>query len=216
MLRFTTRHFAQSLSGLALALLSASAGASGIQALRQFYSDVQAVEARFVQTQYDEGGEQLQQTEGHFKLARPLRFRWEYDKPYSQLLICNGRKFWLYDVDLAQVTLRPAQEALRGAPMRLLSGGAGLEQEFALAEDGKDKGLDWVKLTPRESQADFASVRMGFAGKLPRELELRDNLGQLTRIKLEQATSVRSFPQNTFEFTPPAGVEVVAPEAEAR
>ncbi len=200
--------------GIALMALGASADASGIQALRQFYAEVQAVEARFVQTQYDEGGQQLQQSEGTFKLARPLRFRWEYDKPYSQLLVCNGSKFWLYDVDLAQVTLRPAQEALRGAPMRLLSGGAGLEQEFALAEDGKDKGLQWVKLTPRESQADFASVRMGFAGKLPRELELRDNLGQLTRIKLEHASSVRSFPLSTFEFKPPAGVEVVAPEAE--
>lgn len=201
---------------LLLALSSLAAEASGIQALRQFYAEVQAVEARFVQTQYDEGGQQLQQSEGSFKLARPLRFRWEYDKPYSQLLVCNGSRFWLYDVDLAQVTLRPAQEALRGAPMRLLSGGADLEQEFALAEDGQANGLQWVKLTPRESQADFASVRMGFAGKLPRELELRDNLGQLTRIRLDQANAARGFPPGTFEFKPPAGVEVVAPEAEAR
>lgn len=194
---------------------ASAAQASGVQALRQFYAEVQAVEARFVQTQFDEGGQQLQQSEGSFKLARPLRFRWEYDKPYSQLLVCNGSKFWLYDVDLAQVTLRPAQEALRGAPMRLLSGGAGLEQEFALAEDGNKDGLQWVKLTPRESQADFASVRMGFAGKLPRQLELRDNLGQLTRIRLEQASAARGFAPSTFEFKPPAGVEVVAPEAEA-
>ncbi|MGH8530204.1 MAG: outer membrane lipoprotein chaperone LolA [Nevskiales bacterium] len=200
---------------LPLVLSTANAEAAGIQALRQFYSEVQAVEAKFVQTQYDDAGARLQQSRGSFQLARPLRFRWEYQEPYSQLLVCNGSKFWLYDVDLAQVTLRPAQEALRGAPMRLLSGGVDLEKEFKLEEDGRADGLDWVKLTPRDTQADFASVRMGFADKLPRELELRDNLGQLTRIRLEQAKAVRQFPASTFEFKPPPGVEVVAPEAEA-
>ncbi len=200
---------------LTFALGAVNAEAGGIQSLRRFYSEVPGVEAGFVQTQYDDAGAQLQQSRGSFQLARPLRFRWEYKEPYSQLLVCNGSKFWLYDVDLAQVTLRPAQEALRGAPMRLLSGGVDLEKEFKLEEDGKAGGVDWVKLTPRDKQVDFASVRMGFADRLPREMELRDNLGQLTRIRLEGAKAVAQFPPNTFEFKPPPGVEVVAPEAES-
>lgn len=199
---------------LGSAVQAAADSSGGVQALRRFYAEVHAVEARFVQTQYDEAGKVTQESSGSFKFARPLRFRWEYTQPYSQLLVSNGRKFWLYDADLAQVTLRPAEQALRGAPMRLLAGGANLEKEFLLEEDGKAKGLNWVKLTPHDTQADFAGVRMGFAGKLPRELELRDNLGQVTRIRLEQAAAVKQFPSGIFEFNPPPGVEVVAPDAE--
>ena len=34
------------------------------------------------------------------RFARPGKFRWAYGKPYEQLIVGDGEKFWLYDADL--------------------------------------------------------------------------------------------------------------------
>lgn len=203
-------------SGLALlasaSLLPVAAyAAGGTSALREFYRNYPTIQGRFEQQQYDDAGRELQGARGQFVIARPLRFRWDYEWPYKQTLVSDGKEFRLYDVDLAQVTVRPVQQALRGAPMRLLAEGGGLESEFVLTEEGVKNGLEWVRLIPRAKDSDFSKVRMGFAAGLPRRLELADRLGQTTVIKFIDIGSAK-VDDARFRLQLPAGVEVVGPD----
>lgn len=195
-------------AGLLLAMNLAQA-ADGATELQRFYDRLLDLETRFEQTQYDEAGKVMQVTLGNFSLARPDRFRWEYVTPYMQTMVSDGRTFWFYDVDLAQVTKRRAADALQGTPALLLSGGPALKQQFTLSSQGQKDGQSWVRLVPKSREGDFSEIRLGLSDGLPRTMELRDNLGQFTRIVFSGIRINPGLKPDHFAFKPPAGVEVV-------
>src|SRR5699024_2252985 len=101
---------------LALAWPAWAQAAQAASALQRFYHDVQTLAGHFVQVRRNEQGEILTRSSGRFAIARPHEFRWEYQKPYRQVIVSDGETLWSYDVDLAQVTVRPIDEALQGSP----------------------------------------------------------------------------------------------------
>lgn len=192
------------------------AAGSGVTALREFYRSAPIIEGRFEQQQFDDQAQPLSQSKGDFLIARPLRFRWDYQSPQKQTLVSDGREFRLYDADLAQVTVRPLDDALRGAPLRLLMEGDALEQEFVLENEGPQDGLLWVRLLPRSKQSDFTRVRIGLAEGLPRRLELSDQLGQTTRIRLEELRRPAKVDDSRFTLKLPSNVEIVGGDLPGR
>lgn len=190
-------------------IFSLSAWAQGVEALRGFYSRTQTLHAQFVQKVMDEKGAVTEVMRGQLWLARPMRFRWEYTEPYEQTMVNDGNKLWLYDLDLAQVTVRNAAEALAGAPVWLLNGGPALDEQFTLQSEGTNEGLAWVRMTPRDEGNDFRLARMGLRQGLPEVLELTDALGQKTLIRFEGMSINTAIPDSRFRFKPPAGVEIV-------
>jgi outer membrane lipoprotein carrier protein len=116
---------------------------------------------------------------------------------------------WLYDADLAQVTIRPAAESLAGSPALLLSGQSDLEREYTITDGGDSDGLSWSQLTPKTEDGDFRELHVGIAGgKLVRML-LVDRLGQATRLDFERIERNPRVDAEAFRFTPPPGVDVV-------
>jgi outer membrane lipoprotein carrier protein len=77
--------------------------------------------AEFRQTVTDAQGQQVESASGTVSLSRPGRFRWDYREP-AQVIVSDGTTVWFHDVDLAQVTIRPAAETLVGTPAMLLAG----------------------------------------------------------------------------------------------
>jgi outer membrane lipoprotein carrier protein len=199
----------------ALLLLAAgmAQAADAVAELHRFYGQLRDLETRFEQTQYDETGKVMQVSLGHFSLARPDRFRWEYTTPYTQTMVSDGRTFWFYDVDLAQVTKRRAAEALQGTPALLLSGGPALTQQFTLSAEGQRDNLLWVRMLPKAKEGDFSEVRLGLREGRPLAMELRDNLGQTTVIRFSDLRINPALESGQFTFQVPAGVEVVDVDA---
>jgi outer membrane lipoprotein carrier protein len=194
----------------ALALLvTPVAFAGGIQSLEQFYEQVSSLEARFEQTQVNEDGDVMQQASGIFLLDRPNRFRWEYRKPYEQVIASDGDTFRFYDVDLEQVTIRDVDQSLQATPAVLLAGGASLEDEFSLSAGREDEEIDWVTLTPRSDQSDFRAIRIGLDGQRPVRMELDDQLGQTTRIRFFDIRTNKALGGERFSLAIPDGVEIV-------
>ncbi|MBI3171321.1 MAG: outer membrane lipoprotein chaperone LolA, partial [Hydrocarboniphaga effusa] len=123
-------------------------------ALQSFVNRVESLSAKFEQVQKDERGEVLQVSSGHLWLSRPPAanaaktgmFRWNYEKPYQQLMVCNGETLWLYDPDLAQVTVRPAGAILQGTPAQLLTDRAALAHHFKIEDAGMDGNARRVRL----------------------------------------------------------------------
>ncbi len=141
-------------------------------------------------------------------LARPGRFRWDYREP-AQLIVSDGTTVWLYDADLAQVTVRPAAETLVGTPALLLSGQADLRAEFDVTDGGVADGLAWCLLAPKDAKSDFRELRVGIADGELRRMILVDRLGQTTRLDFDRIERNPRLDPEGFRFSPPPGVDVV-------
>ncbi len=164
--------------------------------------------AEFRQTVTNAGGQLTESAEGTVSLARPGRFRWDYRAP-PQLIVSDGTTVWLYDADLAQVTVRPAAETLVGTPALLLSGQADLRAEFDVADGGTEDGLAWCVLAPKDAQSDFRELRVGIAGGELRRMVLVDRLGQTTRLDFDGIVRNPRLDPKDFTFSPPPGVDVI-------
>ncbi len=198
--------------GLTVAMLtSVEASAAGSsQALQRFVSGVQTLSASFEQVQTDEQGAVLSQRSGIFELSRPGRFRWEYQKPYAQLMISDGRKVYNYEPDLSQVTVRDADEILRGTPAALLAQtGADLGEGFVIEDGGREGKTDLVRLKPRADEGDFRAIEMWLIDGVPHRMRFLDSLGGATDVRFTQVrTGLKPDPAR-FRLVLPKGVEVI-------
>ncbi len=201
------------LACLAASLTNTPVYASGVDDLRAFYKSTRSIQTEFRQLQLDEQGVVTRSQEGRFWLQRPHKLRWVYERPYRQVMVNDGGRFWLYDEDLAQVTVRPSEEALHNAPLLLLSGGPELDVQFEIRSLPSAEGMDWVEIKPRAKEGDFVSARMGLKKGLPATLELADSLGQQTRILFMNIRSNTSIDDKQFRFSVPDGVEVIGMES---
>ena len=195
----------------AMSAISVAHGESGDGAddLRRFLDSTTSLQADFRQSLYAPESDRPQVSEGVLMIKRPGRFRWEYTVPDGQLVVCDGDQVWMFDQDLEQVTVRPVDDTLRGTPAMLLSGQATLDQTFEIVRTYAEDGLDWVELRPLSGSPDFETVRIGLVDGVMARMELRDSLGQMTRIELTAVQVNVSLDDSLFVFVPPAGADVI-------
>ena len=197
---------------LALALAQ-SAGAQpehtnerGAAALQSFLSGVRSLTADFKQELYGADEHLLETQAGKLSLQRPNRFRWTYAKPTELIVVADGKKLWMYDVDLAQVTVSPLDDTVGSSPAMLLSGDRDVRERVrrrgelharrarvgeARAEDGRGRlpvGHDRL----RRHRAAAARAR--------RRAESGD-----AHLARRTSPSIPISPDSVFEFKPPAG-----------
>ncbi|OGT20940.1 MAG: outer membrane lipoprotein carrier protein LolA [Gammaproteobacteria bacterium RBG_16_57_12] len=177
--------------------------------LNRFYAEVKTMQAEFQQRVFDSAGGQMQEARGTFSLQRPGRFRWDYREPYTQLVLADGERLWMYDADLEQVTVKKMQGGLSATPAWLLSGSRPLDEEFTIRSLPERDGLSWVELQPRQASESFDQVRLGFDASHLRALEMVDGLGQTTRLDFSRLSINPKLAPALFTFTPPPGVDVV-------
>ncbi|RMF95144.1 MAG: outer membrane lipoprotein carrier protein LolA [Gammaproteobacteria bacterium] len=192
-----------------LLLCLPAAADDGLQRLEAFIDGTQSLRAAFTQEVIDRDQAVVERASGHFFLARPGRFRWQYEQPFERLIVSDGERVWLYEADLEQVTVRRIGAALGSTPAALLSGSRDVLDAFEVLGTDASDGLAWVTLGPRDSSADFASMRLGFAGADPAVFVLTDRLGQQTRIRFEQVERNPALPAALFTFAVPAGADVI-------
>ncbi len=195
-------------SMLAAAAAAGSARADAVDTLRDFVRDVKSGRADFTQTVSSPDGARRKVSSGSFEFQRPDRFRFAYTKPYEQLIVGDGRKVWIYDADLNQVSVRALSQAIGATPAALLAGAA-LERDFVLQAQPAQDGLDWVQATPRAKDGAFQSMRIGFRGKDLAEVEILDSFGQRSRLQFSRYEANPALPESAFRFVPPKGADVI-------
>jgi outer membrane lipoprotein carrier protein len=186
----------------------AAADERAAERLSTALASLSGLRAEFRQVVTDAEGKRTESAEGSVSLARPGRFRWDYRVP-PQLIVSDGRTVWLYDADLAQVTVRAAADTLSGTPALLLSGEGNLADEFEISDGGQAEGLAWSRLRPRDADGDFSEMSVGIAGGVLRRMTLVDRLGQTTALEFSRVERNPRFDASTFTFVPPPGVDVV-------
>ncbi|MHB1246640.1 MAG: outer membrane lipoprotein chaperone LolA [Sulfuriferula sp.] len=193
----------------ALLIFSASAAASSSDALKAFVADTQTARATFTQTVLDKNGHTRQQSSGTMAFARPGKFRWVYEKPYEQVIVGDGKKIWLYDADLQQVTIKKLGQALGSSPAALLAGSKDIDKFYTITDAGTRDGLEWLDARPKEKDSTFENVRMGFSKNTLVTMQIKDNFGQTTVLKFAGFEHNPVLPASDFHFTPPPGVDVI-------
>lgn len=184
-------------------------GAQASTALLEFSNSMYSFSADFTQTVYDSDSVVLQENQGQVKLLRPGKFRWTYIEPFKQVIVADGLTLWVYDEDIAQVTMRPQADTLGSAPIGLLSGQRAIQNEFDIVDLGTRDGLQWFQLEPLVKDTDFQKVFIALDDNGLRAMELRDSFEQATQIRFQNFLKNVDVPADEFVFTPPDGVDVV-------
>lgn len=182
---------------------------SATERLDKFMKKAKTVEATFTQEVVSEQGKITQTAYGKFYLKRPGKFRWEYESPNPQLIIGDGKKLWVYDKDLEQVTVKPMKKALGSSPAALLMRNQNLHNEFVVLERSPREGMLWVDLRPKKKNGDFKRILIGLDDVGVQAMDLYDNFGQITMIRFQQSSYNKPLKDSLFKFTPPPGADVI-------
>ncbi len=180
------------------------------QDLAIFLNGLNTLQANFVQRLYADTGELVEETEGQMYIQRPNRFHWAYQIPYKQLIIADGKRVWIYDEDLEQVTIKNFGVALGETPALLLSSNQpDVEKNFNIKKLNSQSNYTRLQLDPKTNEAQFVKVILTLDGQQLHGLDLVDNLGQTTTMHFKNMARNKTLDNTLFQFTPPEQVDVI-------
>ena len=180
------------------------------QRLTGLLQKAETLTGRFSQLSLDGTGTQLQETSGEMTLKRPGQFRWHTDEPMEQLLVSDGKKVWLYDPDLEQVTIQSLDQRLTHTPALLLSGDVStISENFEVSHKEAGEVVDFT-LKPKANDTLFDNLRLSFRGGVINDMQLIDSVGQRTNILFHGVKMNQSLKPGLFTFEIPPGTDVIS------
>jgi outer membrane lipoprotein carrier protein len=196
---------------LGLCLVAGNAFAGARDELTRFTAGLKGLEGQFSQQVFDANGRAKESSSGKVAVAAPRQFRWEYVKPFAQLIVADGQKVWVYEPELQQATVRPQGEEEHNSPLVALFDPKRLDQQFDVSEEAAaSDGLQWLTLTPKvDAAANFQMARLGFGPQGLARMQVLDLVGQKTEIRFDGWNRNPAFAAGTFKFVPGKDIDVV-------
>ena len=203
--------------------LTFGAQADSLDSLAQFLKQTRSMRADFVQVvaaPAKEGRPSKPKTSsGSFAFVRPSVFRFDYNKPFVQNIVADGKNLWLFDADLNQVTVRNQAQALGSTPASLIASAndlASLGKEFDLQAAPSEAGVDWVVAKPKVKDSSLQQVRIGLRSEdgqmVLAHLDIVDAFGTRSQIRFDKVdVNPSQLTASQFNFVPPKGADVVRP-----
>lgn len=177
--------------------------------LQEKLNNLTTMTARFKQIVRAEGRE-VSRSRGKMALQRPGRFRWHTLSPMEQLVVADGNKLWVYDVELEQVTVKKQQKGIGGTPGLFLSGyDDTVSRDFHVTEKSKNRNLLQYDMRAKSKKENYQRVKMTFSKDTLVQLVLYDQLGQKTTVDLLGIQNNPKIKSSQFKFKPPKGVDIV-------
>ncbi len=182
---------------------------AGTDKLNAFLDGLVTLQARFEQSVLNESHTEASRFQGVLTLKRPGRFRWDYHEPYEQLIVADGKRVWVYDSELEQVSHRSQEAALSGTPAQLLSDSQPIEANFEVIDIGERQEMAWVELIPRDTESQFVRILLAFRDTELRRMEMADKFGQVTRFQFYDTQRNIDLDDELFRFKMPPGLDVL-------
>lgn len=199
---------------LCLFLLTAQAETStnsALSKLDKLLSSWQTLSADFTQQIITGQGKALEKYHGHIYLNKPNRFRWVISEPEQQLIVADGKKMWIYDEELAQVTVQPLTSQLSETPALFLSGEfTSIAQAFDVQALKGTQTTTQFRVTPKkeDSVLEYMVLHFDAKGQLS-FMEIKDVFGQTTEIAFSHIKLNPKLDSQLFTFVPPKNVDVI-------
>ena len=172
-------------------------------------SELKTMRAQFTQRVTDSKGKVIQQSNGQMALERPGRFRWDTQST-GQQIVADGKKIWIYDPDLQQVTVK-AQDALnQDNPLSALTKPGLVDRFYTVSELATKQGIRYLQLVPKNTQSSpFEKAWLGFGSNGLVSMRLFDALGQVSDFTFGNWKKNSNISAKRFQFNVPKGVDVV-------
>jgi len=192
-----------------ITMASVCAAQTAAQSLSEQLGRQTNIEADFVQYVLDASGSRLQETHGHMVLAQPNQFWWQTADPFAQLIVSNGKRLWIYDKDLEQVTVQSLDQRTTSTPALLLSGNStDIGDEFTVVMKRTDNGLVLYRLTPKDPESLYQTLRLNFKNNQLIEMQLEDSMYQKTSLIFSNMVFNPKIEGGLFEFVVPENIDV--------
>lgn len=158
----------------------------------------------------------VRKARGRVYFERPLRMRWDYKAPDTQLFLADGEYFYFRPPGSAQVFRRRIDEKTLGGkiPILLLFGKGDLAGLFRVGhvvhrKDGLETALSLIPRGDGAPEVRRIDLVVGTRDLLIREVHLYDRLGGANHLYFDGQAVDPSLPPGMFRFMRPAGTEVV-------
>ncbi len=189
---------------------------NGLKNLENFVKSTRSGKSDFTQTVTSptRAGEapRVKNSSGIFEFQRPNRFKFQYKKPFDQLILADGISLWIYDADLNQATQRKQAAAFANTPAALIASASdlsALREQFTLDNAPDKDGMSWVSAKPKAADSTLQIIRIGFKGEALQQLDITDSFGQRSVINFTAMQVNLSLPADAFKFTLPAKAELL-------
>jgi outer membrane lipoprotein carrier protein len=182
---------------------------SARERLQQFSDGLETLQARFHQKVISNDGAVQDSSSGQVWLSRPQRFRWEYGGEFPEIVVADGKRIWIYDVTLEQVTVKDQSSAAADSPLTLLTDPNRLDEQFEVREAGDASGLQLLELRARSMEADFERILLGLSDDGLDLMIMEDAFGLRTELRFDEVRRNPALEEALFTFEPPAGVDLI-------
>lgn len=180
------------------------------QQLQDFSKSLRTAQVTFQQTVTGPNGEKVQSSQGQLQMQSPDKFRWEYTKPNPQLIVADGKKIWIYDPDLQQVTVKKQDALNQDNPLSALTKPELIDRNYKVSELTDKQGIRWLQLVPKiRDNSPFDKAQLAFNNNGLASMRLFDSLGQLSTFSFGAWQKNKSINATQFQFKVPKGVDVV-------
>jgi outer membrane lipoprotein carrier protein len=190
-----------------------------VAALESFYTNVQSMQANFVQITRSPSMGTEEEQKGRLVVKRPKKMRWDFTRPDKRLFLTDGQQMWIHSPEDNQVIhYKDVSGMSSGGIDSLLSEMDKLSESFTVVLDTVPKaasiGHFALRLTPK-NEAPFKSLYLEVN---KRKLTLKrvlvvDTFDNETELRFSGVKVNAEVPDSMFQFEVPAGAELIQPDA---
>jgi outer membrane lipoprotein carrier protein len=185
-----------------------------LRRVERTYADVRSMRADFVQSLTVPLLGSTQRSEGQLFQRQPDRFLMRFTDPAGDVMVADGRHFWLYTPSVDPNQVIRARIAEGGAPVDLhqqfLSNP---NQRFVATLTGTEqvdgRATHALSLVPRGS-SPYRLIRIWVDQRdnLVRRFEMTEENGSVRRLDLRNLRLNAEIDESVFRFSPPAGAQI--------
>ena len=177
--------------------------------LERFSDGLDTLHALFDQQVISSDGTIEDGSSGKVWLSRPQLFRWEYGGDFPEVGVADGKKIWIYDEGLEQVTGRDQSQSTVNSPLSLLTDPGQLDEQFEVREVGTVDDLLLLELRSRSTESEFERILLGLRGDSLQLMVMEDAFGLRTELRFRQVQRNPELDSGLFSFHPPASADVI-------
>jgi len=174
--------------------------------------DVSSFSAAFDQTSTLKVMEITDTGNGRITVKRPWKMKWEYEKPEKQIYATDGTDMWIYRPDDNQIQIGKATSFFTGLVRAVfLLNMEQIKKYFDISLVIKnDSGFYMLKLLPKESIADVASMYLFISKKTFDVVKIikYNAAGDELVYKLKNFQFNKPYPDSMFRLKIPKGADV--------
>jgi outer membrane lipoprotein carrier protein len=182
-----------------------------VQKLQARYDSTAGFRADFTQEVESATLGQKVAARGQVYFRKPGRMRWEFVEP-EQLMVSDGKIFWLYQPSEKQVLKAPFQSAFQSnTPVSFLLGIGRIDQDFTVSLTSETQETYSLRLLAKKDPEAIGSLDLEVTTKTFDIIQatITDPLGNTTRLWFSNIDRKIPLKDTFFLFTIPPGVDVV-------